>query len=317
MPNPWVGMELFIRMFSKIYNNIRYNEFKLAKTTIMLFKILLCLCAVCSIGGVLFHIGIIPAIFGDAKNYQQINEVIVNLSYSYLAGLIFYLLNDGIPSYFQRRKAIALIAPKLLSLYSKIDWILAVSKMEANIDKENCKITLNDCSSANNITLQVSRVAIFSYVRINNNEWNSNPSKEYYETILSQAKVVKEIKDIINSILISAVASDLNNDLVSLLYQIQHSEYLKDLETNKEMAETYNFKTIEIHEGQQKLYDFIQMYLRLNKYTFDKHEHKLVKMSQKQKEEYDQFLVNIKPYIDANMKKNGRFKIYKGNQQII
>ena len=95
-----------------------YSEVKLrvTKTSIVLLKILLCLCAVFSIGGVLFRIEIIPPLFGYAKNYQQINEVIVNLSYSYLVGLIFYLLNDGIPSYFRQKKAIDLIAPKLLSL---------------------------------------------------------------------------------------------------------------------------------------------------------------------------------------------------------
>lgn len=39
-----------------------------------------------------------------------------------------------------------MIAPKLLILYSKMDWIIVVIKMEANIDKENHTITLDDCS---------------------------------------------------------------------------------------------------------------------------------------------------------------------------
>lgn len=40
-------------------------------------------------------------------------------------------------------------------------------------------------------------------------------------------------------------------------------------------------------------------------------------MNDKETKEYDDFLVNMKPYIDANINKKGRFKIYKGYQQII
>lgn len=284
---------------------------------ILFFKILLWCCAIFSICGILFHISIIPAIFGNAKNYQQINEVIVNLSYSYLAGLIFYLLNDGIPSYFRRKKAMFLVAPKLLSLYSKLNWILAITKMEANIDKENSDISLNDCSIANNVTLHISKVAIFSYIRINSKVWNSEPSKEWYETILSQAKFAEKVKEIITSIQTSAVATDLDNDLMTILYEIQYSGYLTDLEIKKEMIDLNNHKTVEVHNGQQKLYDLIQLTIKLNRYIFDKHEHRVVKMNEKQKEEYEQFLANMKPYIDANIKIKGRFKVYKGKQQIL
>lgn len=296
-----------------------YSEVKLrvTKTSIVLLKILLCLCAVFSIGGVLFRIGIIPPLFGYDKNYQQINEVIVNLSYSYLAGLIFYLLNDGIPSYFRQKKAMDLIAPKLLSLYSKLDWIVAVTKLEANLDKENNKITLSDCSIANNVALHVSRIAIFSYIRINSNVWNSNPTREWYDTILSQAQFAQKVKEIIVAIQTSIVAKDLNNNLMSLLYQIQNSGYLTDLEINKELVEMNELKSIENHNGQQKLFDFIQMLLKLSLYNFEKHEHKLVKMNESQKEEYNQFLASMKPYIDANIKRKGRFKVYKGYQKIM
>ncbi len=292
-------------------------ELRMTKTTIVLLKILLCLCAVFSIGGVLFHIGIIHPLFGYAKNYQQINEVIVNLSYSYLAGLIFYILNDGIPSYFRKKKAMSLIASKLQSLYSNLDWILAVTKLEANLDKENNKITLSDCSIANNVTLHVSRIAIFSYIRINSNVWNSNPTREWYDTIFSQAQLAQKIKEIIVTIQTSIVAKDLNNNLMSLLYQIQNSEYLTDLEINKELVEMSELKSTENHNGQQKLFDFIQMLLKLNLYNFDKHEHKLVKMNESQKEEYNQFLASMKPYIDANIKRKGRFKVYKGYQKVM
>ena len=284
----------------------------------IIIKGLLYICGVFSFCAILFRLGIIPPIFGYADNYQQINEVIMNISYSYLAGLIFYLLNECLPSYYRENKAMSMIAPKLQTLYSKMDWIIAVTKMEANIDKENHTITLDDCSIANTVNLKVARIAVFAYVRINKVSWCENPTKELYDTIYTQAKYARKIKEISESIQYSSVANYLSNDILTLLFQIQNSDYLKDLEINEQIAETTNLSNlIEIHGGKQKLYNFIQLYLKLRKYSFDKHEHKLVKMNDKEKKEYDDFLVKMKPYIDVNINKKGRFKIYKGHQQII
>ena len=61
-------------------------ELRMTKTTIVLLKILLCLCAVFSIGGVLFQIGIIHPLFGYAKKLcvYKINAIFVEKKRGFL-----------------------------------------------------------------------------------------------------------------------------------------------------------------------------------------------------------------------------------------
>lgn len=56
-----------------------------------------------SFGMLLFRWGVIPAIFGEAPNADARNEVMLNLSYSYLAGTIFYFFVTWLP-FMQRSK---------------------------------------------------------------------------------------------------------------------------------------------------------------------------------------------------------------------
>ena len=102
-----------------------------------------------------------------------------------------------------------------------MDWIIAVTKVEANIDKENHTITLDDCYIANTVNLKVARIAVFAYVRINKVSWCENPTKELYDTIYTQAKYAREIKEISESIQHSSIANYLSNDMLTLLFLIQ------------------------------------------------------------------------------------------------
>lgn len=63
-----------------------------------LTKVLLTILTVFSIGMLLFRCGIIPPLLGEAENAANKNEVMLNLSYSYLAGLIFYILVTWLPN---------------------------------------------------------------------------------------------------------------------------------------------------------------------------------------------------------------------------
>lgn len=112
------------------------------------------------------------------------------------------------------------------------------------------------------------------------------------------------------------MAIHLDNALLNLLYEIKHSGFLSDVETRKDMKQITNATNAGVHEGQQKLYDYIQLLLKLKTYKFDKHEHKIEFMSPEEEISYKQNLKDMSPYISAMIKQNGKFRIYKGNQQI-
>ena len=86
----------------------------------------------------LFHIGIFPAI-GFIDNYIKVNEVLLNLSYSYLAGLVFYLINDGMPSLIKRIRANRLIGKHLCKLQSQLNYISSLNSFihTQKLDSEN------------------------------------------------------------------------------------------------------------------------------------------------------------------------------------
>lgn len=59
--------------------------------------------------------------WGTSGNYQRVNQVIINLSYSYLAGLIFYLLTSYFPYMIKRNKLKKPIIEKLRTIERKLE----------------------------------------------------------------------------------------------------------------------------------------------------------------------------------------------------
>lgn len=57
---------------------------------------------------------------GVSDNYEQINEVLENLSYSYLAGCIFYILTVTIPAKVRRHKLDSVLHSKIGVIVGKI-----------------------------------------------------------------------------------------------------------------------------------------------------------------------------------------------------
>lgn len=77
--------------------------------------------AIFSICMLFFRCGVIPPIFGDAVNADARNEVMLNLSYSYLAGSIFYILVSWLPYRIRSKKMRPFIEEKKKVIKGKID----------------------------------------------------------------------------------------------------------------------------------------------------------------------------------------------------
>ena len=87
-----------------------------------LVKILLWSLILFSICMLLFRWGIIPPIFEETKNAVGKNEVMFNLSYSYLAGYIFYLKVTLLPYKMRARKMKPFIDDKKAVICGKIKY---------------------------------------------------------------------------------------------------------------------------------------------------------------------------------------------------
>lgn len=83
--------------------------------------IILSLLTAFSIGMLMFRWGIVPPIFGETVNADARNEVMLNLSYSYLAGLIFYVLVSWLPYKIRSQKMRPFIEEKKKVIKDKIN----------------------------------------------------------------------------------------------------------------------------------------------------------------------------------------------------
>lgn len=267
-------------------------------------------------GIILFRLGLVPPLFGSAENADNINDVLVNLAYSYMAGLLFYLLNDYLPTKLRQQRALKLVSSKLVALYMKMDWVIAVEKQYNNCTKENVDMTLEDCSFADNHTLQDTQVFVKSYVRINSNIWRSEPVSEWYESVTSPAHNADKIKEIVAAIQANPISKDLCDDVYDLLSQVYTSEFLRSLSQNRDIMKTTNLSSIGVFNGKQNLYDFIQLTLKFRSLSFPHHEHKLVRMSQEEENDYREFLRQYEKETLAYFKNKGHCKLYLGTKML-
>ncbi len=83
---------------------------------------LLVLSIICSIGIILFDIGVIPPIFGNAENAEALNRLMLNISYSYLASTIFALITVLLPTLVSSRSALVKSQRFLIAIYNELAW---------------------------------------------------------------------------------------------------------------------------------------------------------------------------------------------------
>lgn len=88
-------------------------------------KFLLFILLIGSLWMIGYHLGLFKAI-GTSANAESINEVLLNISYSYVAGVIFYLINNGIPDIFKRGSAEKLIEADLNAIQKELCFVDAL-----------------------------------------------------------------------------------------------------------------------------------------------------------------------------------------------
>ena len=93
---------------------------------------------------VMFRIGVLEPVFGYSDHATEINEMISNLSYSYLAGLIFYLFNNGVPTLVRLLRAWLLMRKDISAFANNFYCFLGTSLISHEVKPDLKEISLND-----------------------------------------------------------------------------------------------------------------------------------------------------------------------------
>lgn len=273
--------------------------------------ILLYLSLAFAISVILFYVGIVPPIFGKADNAEEINNVLVNLSFSYLAGYIFYVLIEVLPTWSKSKKAMDFVGPRLKAIYSDLDYILVITKLEAGLNKNNQEIQLEDCAFADQMLLESKKVAVLTHIRTNGKKWSKDPLKEWYDTVETQREFAENVKKKIDDIQRREIYSYLDDSLKFTIDSIYSSKYLSTLKSNYDYFQLHGVSQISVYNGKKSLFDFIQLLEKLKTYSFDIQEHKILKMSKEEEKEYWEIVSQLRNthsnFTDYN------YRLYKGN----
>lgn len=177
-----------------------YKFFKLTSFAI-LFILTSCCCYM-----LLFHIGVLPAIY-SIDNHVQVNEILLNLSYSYLAGLVFYLINDGVPSLIKKMRANRHIGKYLCELQSQLNYISSLCCFINTQKFETDKVLYVEVSSEKNFKRIVEQKQIKTDIEIDKTIANVVCNLQTIESMLvscylssDTALLLSEIRSCINSI---------------------------------------------------------------------------------------------------------------------
>ncbi len=154
---------------------------------------------------------------GSSENSENINQVLINLSYSYIAGLIFYLLTNSIPRYYTQQKITPIVNTKIAEIYENIESCIQTFK-------KNETKNLISSSNPNAITTMIESEDILD--------------TSYYSKIMgidiSHLEFIKTKKDVIYNLItdILTYKEYLSDNQLENLEHIRSSEVFHLLKMN-------------------------------------------------------------------------------------
>ena len=217
---------------------------------------------------IIFYVGIgLLWPLGTSTNYVNINNVLLNLSYSYIAALIFFVFYELFPSKNREEKALQLCEAELSGIYQIMSRMIAISKFFAGVDKDDSDILSSDLSHFNVVKPDYDRVYYCETIISNGEERDYKEygclsfNKDLYEQCKRLLKRVKMISNLPNSVY-------LNHELLSLLTKIELCKFVELF--SHESNSFITGQPYGITGFDTGLIDFIEIHRKLEKYIFQK-----------------------------------------------
>lgn len=213
---------------------------------------------------------------GSSENHERINQVLLNLSYSYIAGLIFYILIEFIPKKSAAKKAFLIWESSLVNIYLHMSEITAMIKLISGTTKNEKDITLNDLKSITTYCPQYTKI-YYSSISLINNIPNKDKTKGCLRFHADLYEIGASIKKQISEIIKLPSASNISLDLLEIISEIESCKFLKTCDSfNESFLENNEYK---ISAFDEDFHQFIHLYMRLSKYKFKKHSYKFERLS--------------------------------------
>ena len=269
-------------------------------TTVTLF----CIYIICYVGlGWLWALGI-------DENYERINQVLLNLSYSYIAAFIFYILIEYIPEKIAAQKALNICKADLVDIYLKMSEQIAIVSLYCRITKPAKSITISDLRNMVHYHPEHNHIYYKASCSINGVKRNDLTkgvvifSDDLYN--LSQ-----KIVDKINRITKLPTSSNLDLSLLEILSNIASCSFIKKCKTFDDPV--LNNIEHDIHNFDEEFYAFLKLYLALNKYNFDKYTYVYDSLTKEEIEAMERERNHVMETITRTGRNFQNQKFYKNN----
>lgn len=245
----------------------------------------------------------------------SLHDVLLNLSYSFIAAIIFYVLNEYLPKISHRQKAMKVLHPYLVELYLNADVLIAIEKFRCGCIKENQDLVPSDFKTM--MLNNNNKIFVNGYVRIDSKYWRENSTKEWIEPITDTVNCALKMKEKTQEILSNSISKYLDENLLEILCEIQLSEFLDTVISRKMNLEVMpECCSYEESRNADEFMRLVHNVLRLNNYKFPHHEHKFVKMTEQEEREYVNYLNEAKITLRSIIEKQSEFKIYHGYYRV-
>lgn len=198
-------------------------------------------------------------------NSYEIFKILENLSLAYIAAFIFYLLVEFIPKRKASKTAFKIIQPSFVSIYLNMGRIISPLKMIFELDKENCKIKLNELQTLKLYKPEYEKTYYCSIKSLSDKSDNSS-DKGIFRFHVDLPKLANSIAKEISEIIKLPLITNLDYKLVELISSIESCEFVK---TCKRLSDS-PIKNMNhtIHDFDILFYEFIQLYEQLGIYKF-------------------------------------------------
>lgn len=244
-------------------------------------------------------------LLGYCNDAERVNTVLLNLSYSYLASVLFFCMIELLPRLLNERKAFKIFEKDLKSVHLKMCQMVSVLKMMAETEVENEKLKIEDLSA-----LSVCKAKYkCSYVKATTRKDCEYGVLDGYKFLEHHSRaIVKEL----HGILELPASTMLQQELLTLLVEIKHSDihntcmHLKSpLSVNRDFP---------IHKFDQEVFDFLQLYLRFSAFIKDASTYKYTFLEDNQTDNVKQKLNNLCFELKSNgFDPEGIYEVHKNH----
>lgn len=232
--------------------------------------VLICIITIIAIY-IILHVGLgwlCP--IGVSNNYIRINDVLLNLSYSYLAASLFFLLVEYFPSKLSSARAFNICKQHIVNLYIYMSEIVAMILLISENSKPIEKISLGDLENIKFYKPSYKNLYYKTTLYKNGKEAKTKIKEKGVVNLLGDLySYSKKIDKTITKISMLPSSSNLTLKLTEILSEIASSGFLRMcLSFERPLLEN---KEHSLGSFDSDFYSFLKQYIKLGKFNFTKH----------------------------------------------